>query len=219
MSKSDKINWPDHLLNFLAVIIGVSLAFYVNSAAEERKLNDERRLIVNSFLEELSRDRLIYEEYQIEENQKRIQFLDRAINQIVSKDLDSLAYFVRKGVPFNNYAPQAITFNSTSSTGKLDLLSDYELRIQVAGFYSVTVKEADFRGLGQVDFYKNNLMPWLIKHTNFIDQNASVLIDQEFLNMLIIYKDLINNKVNQYEELVDSSKKLEAKLESLKSNL
>jgi hypothetical protein len=32
-----KVDWPNHLLNFIAVILGVFLAFYVSDRAEKRK--------------------------------------------------------------------------------------------------------------------------------------------------------------------------------------
>ncbi|MEQ9008173.1 MAG: hypothetical protein RLP12_09835 [Ekhidna sp.] len=175
--------------------------------------------IINSFSEELSRDRGVYERYQLIENRKRLEYLDRVINLISNKETDSLAYLVRQALPFTNYAPQAVTFNSTSATGKFDLLSDYDLRMSLATYYTVTAKEAEYRGRGQVEFYSDRILPWLLANTDFIGQEPSSLLDREFLNMLIIYRDLIYNKIRQYEALAERSIILEAELDTLKRTL
>ncbi|WP_424964247.1 hypothetical protein [Ekhidna sp.] len=213
------INWFDHLFNFLAVILGVSLAFYVNSTAEEKRLNTETLQIINSFTEELARDRRVYENYQLVENKMRLERLDKVIDLISKRKTDSLDYLVMRSLPFTNYAPQAVTFKSTSATGKFDLLNDYDLRMNLSKYYTVTAKEAEYRGAGQVEFYQDNIMPWLIQNTDFIQRDASALLDREFLNMLIIYRDLIHNKIRQYEVLAERSAELEAELDTLKSTL
>ena len=35
------VNWFDHLLNFVAVILGVSLAFYISTRAEKSREKEE----------------------------------------------------------------------------------------------------------------------------------------------------------------------------------
>ncbi|WP_420318833.1 hypothetical protein [Ekhidna sp.] len=212
------INWPDHILNFVAVILGVSMAFYINEYSEEKRLNNERSLIVNSFLEELRNDRAVYTDYQIPNNKNRISSLDKAI--IASEtDADSMSFYVRKGLGFTSYTPQNVTFNSVTSSGKLDLIDDFNLRKSISQYHSIYVPEAKYRGEGQVDFYNSQIIPWLLKNSKLNDPNYTPEISQEFVNMLILYKFLISNKVRQYEKLVDASLKIEQKLDSLKMEL
>ena len=60
-----KYNWMNHFFNFLAVILGVYLAFYLS---ERSKINQERKesmILMNSLVNDLSDDIKTYESYQI----------------------------------------------------------------------------------------------------------------------------------------------------------
>jgi len=59
------VNWKDHFINFISVILGVTLAFLINSIASSYKQQQEMKLIVLSILEEIQEDIAAYEEYQI----------------------------------------------------------------------------------------------------------------------------------------------------------
>ena len=48
-----KVNWADQLLNFVGIILGVSLAFLINNAAENAQDRAEYKQIVNSFISEI----------------------------------------------------------------------------------------------------------------------------------------------------------------------
>ena len=61
-------HWLNHVLNFLAVILGVYLAFYINERAKVNQDRKESRLLMNSLMEDLSEDIRVYEEYQIPAN-------------------------------------------------------------------------------------------------------------------------------------------------------
>ncbi|WP_425391373.1 hypothetical protein [Ekhidna sp.] len=205
------INWSDHILNFLAVIIGVSLAFYINEYSETKRLQSERNDMINSFLEELRNDRAVFTDYQIPNNKSRASFLEKAVNASET-NLDSMAYYVRRGLGYTNYTPQNVTFNSVVSSGKLDLIEDFDLRKSLSQYHTVYVQEAKLRGEGQVEFYNSNILPWLIKNSSFNDPSGTPQVTQEFINMLIVYKMLINSKVSQYELIVEKGSKLDSAL-------
>jgi hypothetical protein len=67
-----QINWSDHILNFLAVIIGVTLAFYVSDNSDRKREKDELEKITRSFISELQDDRETYLEYQIPDNEVQL---------------------------------------------------------------------------------------------------------------------------------------------------
>jgi hypothetical protein len=63
-----KINWLNHFFNFLAVILGVYLAFYINERAKMNEDKKEAILLMTSLVDDLEQDIKIYQEYQIPVN-------------------------------------------------------------------------------------------------------------------------------------------------------
>ena len=56
-------NWIHHLLHFLAVILVVFLAFYVNEQARNWENKKERRLITKALIQDLDHDVKIYRDF------------------------------------------------------------------------------------------------------------------------------------------------------------
>lgn len=213
-----RINWSDHLLNFLAVILGVSLAFFVNASSERKKQAVEYDEVINSFLEEFESDKDIFTDFQIPDNEGQVNTIAEILQMLQTDEIDSLSQKFPRAIGFNNYHPSNVTFNSLASSGKLDLIKDYALRKQLSVYHTILVKEAENRGKIQVEFYMNHLLPWLLKNTDFTKPDIEAIRDTELVNMLIIYEKLIVNKLRQYELLVSEISDLEQQLTELKTN-
>lgn len=69
-----KINWPDQIFSFLGIIIGVSLAFFINNASERNQEKNELKQIINSFISELDQEIDAFENYSIPKNKAKISF-------------------------------------------------------------------------------------------------------------------------------------------------
>ncbi len=210
-----QINWSDHILNFLAVIIGVSLAFYVSNSAEKRKEKEEFDQIIRSLIEEIETDINVYENYQIDRNKQQSKIITEVLGLLNGGKSDSLYEKFKASMNFTNYAPRNVTFKSISSSGKLDLIESFELRKRISIYHEVWVAEAEFRGASQINFHNDHLMPWVMKNTDFADSDLESLNDTEVKNMLIVYKSLIDGKVRQYQKVVSEGKILKEELESL----
>ncbi|MEM7297548.1 MAG: hypothetical protein AAF391_04705 [Bacteroidota bacterium] len=210
-----QVNWADHIFNFLAVIIGVSLAFFVNDNAARTRESTELNVVIKSFLDELKDDSTVFADYQIPDNEEQSLAIQQVIGMLKSGVEDSLEIKFQKAININGYHPSCVTFNSLASSGKLDLIKDFELRKELAEYHTVYAQEAKWRGEFQVDYYSENLLPWLIKNVDFTDDDTSALNDRELINLLLIYDGLISNKVRQYKLLTREAGKLRAKLKAL----
>ncbi len=214
-----KINWLDHSLNFVAVIVGVSMAFYIGSSAEEAKQKEETRKILSALIQELDKDILTYTDYQIPNNEDQLEIIQNAQRVIQDKSYDSLGFYIQKAFGFRNFAPQNVTFNSIKSSGKIDLITDFDLRLQMATFYESYVQEASFRGQGQVDFNSLHIVPWMIESTDFTNPDISELDMVKISNMLILYRSIIVSKLDQYQKVVDKGIELKEALKSYQATL
>ena len=77
------IDWLTHILNFLAVIAGVFLAFYISDAAEHKKEQKQLSHIINIIIEDLKEDQATFENYQIPINEKQLSAIDRLVFGVV----------------------------------------------------------------------------------------------------------------------------------------
>ncbi len=213
------INWIDHILNFVSVILGVSLAFYVSNWSETNKKNEESIQIIESLIQELERDIGFYDNIQIERNRLQATKLENAIRQIRNNKLDSLPKILQRGIGYSNYYPQKVTFKSITTSGKLALINDYSLQIQIASFYEASAVEAKFRGESQVDFYKKYFVPLLIEGTDLLNPNIAEIDIEKVTNLLLLYKNIIEWKVRQYEALAKEGKALQDSLRAYKARL
>ncbi len=207
-----QINWSDHILNFVAVIIGVSLAFYVNSSSEQRQERRELNKILQSLNDEIEFELGIYEQGQIAKNKAQSVLIQEVVDMLNEGREDSLSQKFIKCMNYNSYAPRNVTFNSILASGKLDLIEEFELRKSLTIYHEIRAKETNFWIQKQVDFAENRLLPWVMENTNFVAPDPEDLKRQEVINMLIVYKSLIDGKVRQYNRLVKEG-------ESLKENI
>ncbi|WP_420578141.1 hypothetical protein [Ekhidna sp.] len=210
------INWSDHILNFIAVILGVSLAFYINKSSEQKKEEREVKQIVISLMEELSDDRENYIEYQIPFQKNQSDIITDVINQLITGRLDSLNEKVELAINVNNYQPNDLTFKSITTSGKLDLIRDFKMRKQISNYYDALAVECAHRNEAQADFFMDKLIPWIVSNTSLIDNNSKALVNnREFINLLILYKGFVDNKLRHYEVLAKESQSLQFKLKEV----
>jgi len=211
-----KQNWLNHLFNFLAVILGVYLAFYINERAQINQDQNESIMLMNSLLADLSKDIKAYEEYQIPVNKQYQQNVERLLSSLMTNDMDEIGEKISDVLGVENFTPSTSTYSSIKASGKLGLIDDLELQKMLTDYYEGLAVESIRKGEYQGDFFTGELMSWL---TNNVDLTDMQLIHTNelivFRNKLIIYGSLINQKVESYEMIVEDSKKLQFQIESL----
>ena len=211
-----KQNWLNHLFNFLAVILGVYLAFYINERAQINQDQNESIMLMNSLLADLSKDIKSYEEYQIPVNKQYQQNVERLLSSLMTNDMDEIGEKISDVLGVENFTPSTSTYSSIKASGKLGLIDDLELQKMLTDYYEGLAVESIRKGEYQVDFFTGELMSWLTINVDLTDMqliHTNELI--VFRNKLIIYGSLINQKVESYEMIVEDSKKLQFQIESL----
>ncbi|MEM6642302.1 MAG: hypothetical protein AAF616_04925 [Bacteroidota bacterium] len=213
-----KINWLDHLVNFLSVIIGVSLAFVISNKSEQFKLDREFKLNVEAILEEVNSDIRNFETYQIPDNREKLERQNQAL-RLVSENTggDSLTQYLQVFFDINNYSPTNTTINSLITSGKLDLINDFELKKMILS-YQIFAQELEAQGDFQVEYFMDRIIPWFIKNPSFlIEEQKSKQKDgrdnTDLVFILTFYNSFLASKVGKYEEALIQAKALRDKLE------
>lgn len=209
-------NWLNHVFNFLAVILGVYLAFYINEKAKANQDRNESMIWMNSLVNDLSEDIKTYEAYQIPENIQHQQNVENLLNLLLTDSLAGREDQLSTIFQVENYVPTSSTYSSMKSTGKLGLIEDLALQKKLTDYYDGLVLESVKKGEYQVDFFTNELLTWLTNNVDLVEMK--VLNKDELMvlrNKLIIYEALIDQKVKTYEMVVEDSKKLKLRIESI----
>lgn len=212
------INWFDHLLNFVSVIVGVSLAFYIGDRNDRSNQEAEADQIVQALIDELDRDISVYDNYQIANNQDQLNKIGVVLQRLRTENFDSLDVYFQGVLGFRNYSPQSVTFNSIAASGKLELIDNFDLRMQLTTYHNILAKEGQFKGTAQVDFYNTHFVPVLLNGGDLMNPDISSYDLTQVSNLLMLYGEMIREKVNHYGVISKGAKELTAALKDYQSN-
>lgn len=211
-----KYNWSNHLLNFISVILGVYLAFYVDARGKAREDRRESRLLMQSMINDLKADIKSYETYQIPFNTSYRENVDSLLSFLVSGKVEAIESKLPSILQVENYAPNISIYNSMKSSGKLRLIEDVHLQKSLSDFYDGTAQECISKNDIQADYFLNEVMSWLRLNTDLMQMKllpkGELLVLQ---NTLMIYQSLVNQKVRDYELVVEESKALQEQIEEV----
>ncbi|SMG51868.1 hypothetical protein SAMN05661096_03830 [Marivirga sericea] len=211
-----KFDWLNHSVNFVAIIIGVYLGFYMNERTKANQNRQESLVLMNSLRTDLQSDIESYESYQIPENKRHQINVSDLLNILLKDSLSGNEDQLSTIFAVQNYEPSSATYSSMKSSGKLSLLNDLPLQNELANFYEGFVLESIDKGKSQVDFFSDELLPWYMNNLDFVSMqvlNGSELV--VLRNKLIIYETLIDQKVQSYEGIVRESKALKNTIDVL----
>lgn len=214
LAMKHKTQWTNHLLNFLSVILGVYIAFYINDRAKMNENYDESLFLKQSILQDLSDEIDAIESYQIPVNEKQQEDLLQLIASISNGEKEKIIDNLNVILQIENYQASYSTYNSIISSGKINLINDLDLQKDLIEFYESMTYDADKKNEIQYEFFKEELLPWVIQNIDL--QGLKFLKTDEFFilqNKLIIYESLMAIKVKRYKDMAETSKALKEKIE------
>lgn len=194
------------IVEILIVIIGISIAFWLNNWGEERKERALEQEFLKTLKEELSRDSSVFA-YQVEENQKNVDNIYRFVELLQEKDYehDSIRWFAGSFMNRNNWLLNSNTYEMLKSGGKLDIISDFELRNTLNSFYRIRIFQSDQTFEINQAFVDDKMFDYLTKKTDYMISNSPNLAfvrDTEFQNLLVIWLELVAYKLEVYKEIL-----------------
>ncbi|NRB47797.1 MAG: hypothetical protein HRU41_08980 [Saprospiraceae bacterium] len=209
-----RYNWLNHLLNFIAVILGVYLAFYVDARGKTNEERKEARLLMRSMVNDLEADIKSFEDYQIPFNRNYQEDVDSLLLFLSTNNVGAAEGKLPSILQVENYAPNNSIYNSMKSSGKLKLIDDPQLQKTLSDFYDGRVQETISKNEIQADYFLDELVTWLRFNTDLL--NMRLLPDGELLvlqNTLIIYQSLVGQKLRDYQLVIEESEALKAQIE------
>ncbi|WKN46244.1 hypothetical protein [Tunicatimonas pelagia] len=213
------IDWKSKLIDFFIVILGISLAFQLNSWNESRK--DKQRL--SNYLESF---RL--------ETQENVENLQRVLNAVRSQRevADTIKVLIaskrfmdpRLGstspemTSFIAYQPLATTIENIKESGDFDLIKNYTLRKQLVDTYE-SMEGTEITERATEEYIRNFISPYFFNKvrysTNYPIDPEDFITDHRFENIAIAYSNLMTNQIIRYEGVLEKLQDLEKSLDSI----
>ncbi len=203
----NKINWLDHVANLLVVILGISIAFYLESYKEGKANLLQEKKYMESLIEDLTADLEALDTLS-KWNDYMGNSLVKLSNASVGRPypFDSLVIYLLSTQYNPPFTPQQTTYESLKASGQMGLIADFEMRSQLVELY-----EQYYRGVRQYDeaidlhlrdFYK----PFYFKNIEFVGRNevkTEFLRKPEFRNIMFAYRYLFLAKADFYKAVKD----------------
>ncbi len=212
------IEWKSKIIDLLIVIIGITLAFRLNSWSESKKQDDLLQNYLTSFALE---------------NQSNIKSLVSVIDyaQLQSGKVDTLQKIMRKGSYLDSrlqrlspsllnmvtYGPSVITMENIKESGDFELIKDYKLRKKIITAYE-SISEIKDQEKVLNDYVKNITRPYFFEKIRYRDfypvDDEGLIKDHRFENMIIGYGLLIKRQMSTYRRILNTLQDLQKELEN-----
>ncbi|MEL6535604.1 MAG: DUF6090 family protein [Bacteroidota bacterium] len=188
-----KINWVNHGVELVVVIIGISIAFSLNNWRDSRTARKHEKEYLSSMLEDLAED------------MGRLVVIIQS-DSVKKSQLDTLISFTRypsrtrpgkvaehlfaNGFYFP-FAPQRTTYDIMTSTGELTLIRDQDLRRQIVQLYTIWYGSLEIGDEILEEHMRIYMSPFVMNEVQFLGYNQldeSFLVESRFRN--IVYTQL-----------------------------
>lgn len=203
-----KVNWPDHIVNLIVVITGITIAFWLNNWSEANKENRLQKTYLEFMSSDLSADLQELDSLIIKDSLRREAFhkLMFTVNELTQ---DSLNWAVMQMGSINIFDGQNTTFESLKSSGKFELM-DFNLRLKIIEYY-----HKGYSRLKEVEsYYKlsfdTQIIPYLIREMDMSlgSINRESLLRNEFKVILGIHMGLLDQKIKACKDNLSKGREL-----------
>jgi len=201
-----KIDWLNHALEFIVVLIGILIAFQLNKCADDRTTN------------KLIRNHLSYIEVECQENEKKlsesiaqikqqISFCESLLSEIsAAKNPVKIRDFSMKLLDLRNADLSSNAFEVLTQSGDIRFLKDYNMKRSIISMYD------SFDSVEKINesiqkLYDNHFYPYLKSNFDLVNWNQIDMkskaeeeryYSKEFANTISTYQYLLYAKQNIY---------------------
>lgn len=209
-----RINWLDHGINLLAVIFGVTLAFLINSYSEnQRDIRDKNEILAN-LKRELEEDLSVYRNNTIPYNENQSAQIQKLISLLrATPSTSATDSIIKPAFSLKNYLASTVSFNQLQSSGRINNIKNDQLKSSLLNYFEVTIHETENRNQAQYDFLSEQLLNWAIDNMDVSQPKMNSLRSIQFINRLVFYKSIIDNKLEIYYQVVEEGEEIVLQIE------
>jgi hypothetical protein len=199
-----KVYWPNVLVDLVVVVLGVTLAFLLNSWYENLQDKKLETRYLQGFYQDIQTDLLALDSIIVFENQTVSQ-----INQAIQgykksqPEPDSVLLVLSMISQYNPFNPAQITYESVLNTGHLSVISSLDLRQSLIHYYRSLIEKSMIEQV-YMDYISNYVTPLVIEYVDILNQeitDKSYFSSVHFRNILQGCHQLLQQYVEFYVKM------------------
>jgi len=210
-----KIDWQSKIIDLLIVIVGISIAFQLNTWNESIQSNIEFNNYVESFYEENSTNMSqLNSALEFSKTHKsNIDTLQQILlsNSYSDSRIETLAASL---MVITSYNPSTTTMENIIASGEFELIKNIELRKRIIKTYNSYKNTKQLENL-VTDYINQYVTPYFFEHvrfSNFSSLDKEFIEDPKFENVVIGYGVLLNQQLQGYQSNLEKVNELNEKL-------
>lgn len=201
-SKRKKIDWLNHSLEFIVVIIGILLAFQLNRCSTDRSLEETVNIHINQIREETLLNKRSLEKA-IKSSESSIAKFDSIIGLIRRKeDFTSINRLSMELLNINNVYIRKNAYLTLTETGDIKYIKSFKQKEDIINLYEYYRWVESFNEIS-ANIYVNDFYPYLRDNFDLIQasvQEDSIYLSKKYQNILGAYYRTSLNRLNKYKD-------------------
>jgi len=215
-------DWKSKIVDLLIVIIGISIAYNLNTWNESIKRDQEANNYIENFYGENENNKIKLTGA-LEFSSSQIEEITNLQNLLFAKEFDDerikdLTIQMLGSVSFD---PSTTTMENIIASGEFKYIKDRELRKEIISTYNSYRTTAKLEGLLS-NYVFDYLSPYLYENIRFSNLNSigsNFFEDPQFENLVISYLIFLKQKVRNYQNTLDRIIKLDASLAAVRNDV
>lgn len=199
MRGTTKIDWLNHAIEFVVVVIGILLAFQLNTCRDVKKEDKIVQQHINNVLEEtqFNKDRI---SESINYSQQLLDAADTLLAALQKgEDLQKINGLSFRILKFSPIYIKENSYNNLKESGDIRFIKDFKLKENIISLYEY-YNWAE--GVDQMSFsnYQEYYYPYLVENFDMITgstQAADVYLNPYFKNIVSGYRYGLNSRLTQ----------------------
>jgi len=213
-----KINWKYAIGEVLIVIIGISIAFWLNNWNQQRSDQNLKEQYVSNLIEDVNAEIKKINEYEAQVRRK-LDVIQSLTPELMNPNLrnDSTSFKVFELANIQNFNPENSTYQTLINSGDMKLLGDFELRRSIETHYSqhAAVKK-DYERIEKIhEKYLGEFFIYKIDFAALYQGKAEFLNDPLLFNIIISMQGAYRLISASHKACLASNKNLLTQLEQL----
>ena len=209
------IDWKPKIIDLLIVIIGITIAFKLNTWNESITTNLEAKDYIENFYEEnITNEANLVSALEFSvSNKKDIDTLKQIL--LSKKYTDKrIKFLIASMMGLANYSPSITTMENITASGEFKLIKDIELRkriINTYNSYNTTLKLENLLS----DYVNKYVTPFFFENVRFSDFSSihsDFIKEPLFENIVFGYEVLLGQQIKGYQDNLEEIKLLNEKL-------
>lgn len=198
-----KINWTNHILELVVVVIGITIAFMLENWRQQSANSELEQKYLNSLKSDLLSDKKVLDST-ITSVEKQVLSLKSFISEIRSGMIseESANKIIPQILVSYGFAPKQVTYSSITNSGNLNIINNYALIESIASYYKAN-DELSIKEKVLYDYRLKFVLPFVYQNVDFQSGeivNISSIKGFEFKNIITGIFTLVGQNLEAYKK-------------------